>query len=102
MPKGGKNTSEAHSLRLHTLARFTLFIYLKSYGTALSEAPPTAARVTFPIVATKLESTAQCNTVPVLPITGPLKMSKLWLIRGAAQNLGKIKKKTVGEKKEGP
>ena len=35
-----------------------------------------------PIVAAKLESTAQCGTVPVPPITGPPKISKSWLIRG--------------------
>ena len=52
-----------------------LFIYLKGCGTALKEAPPAAARETFPIVATKLESTAQCGTVPVPPITGPPEMS---------------------------
>ena len=49
------------------------------------------------IVAAKLESTAQCGTVPVLPITGPLKMSKSWVIRGAAQYLGKMKEETVRE-----
>ena len=52
-----------------------LFIYLKGRGTALKEAPPAAPRETFLIVATKLESTAQCGTVPVAPITGPPEMS---------------------------
>ena len=46
---------------------FHLFIYLKGCGTALKEAPPAAARETLPMVATNLESTAQCGTVPVPP-----------------------------------
>ena len=70
---------------------FCAFIYLKGCGTALKEDPPAAARETLPIVATKLESTAQCGKIPVPPITGPPKMSKSWLIRGAAQYLGKMK-----------
>ena len=74
---------------------YSFFIYLKDCGTALNEAPPAAARKTLLIVATKLASTAQCGTFPVSPITGPPKMSKSWLIRGAAQYLEKIKK-TVG------
>ena len=58
------------------------FIYLKGCGTALKEVPPVAAREALPIVATKVESTAQCETVPVPPITGPPKMSNSWLFRG--------------------
>ena len=73
-------------------------IYLKGYETTQKEPPPAAAWETLPNVATKLESTAQCRTVPVPPITVPPKMSKSWLIREAAQYLGKIKE-TVGEKK---
>ena len=38
--------------------------------TALKEASPAAARETLPIVATKLESTAQYGTVPVPPLPG--------------------------------
>ena len=75
-------------------------IYLKDCGTALKKAPLAAARKTLPIVATKLESTAECGMVPVPPVTGPPKMSKLWLIRGAAQYLGKMKE--TGEKKGAP
>ena len=75
------------------------FISLEGCGSALKEAPPAAARATLPIVATKLESTTQCGTVPVPPITGPPKMSKSWLIRGAAQYLEKMKEETVGEKR---
>ena len=61
---------------------YYLSTYLKGCGTALKEAPPAAARETLPIVATKLESTTQCGTVPVSPITEPPKMSKSWLVRG--------------------
>ena len=60
------------------------------------EAPPAAGRETLPIVATKLESTAQCEAVSVPPIAGLPKRSKLW---GAAQCLGKMKEETVGEKR---
>ena len=42
-----------------------LFIYLKGCGTVQKEDPPAAVRETLPIVATKLESTAQCGMVPV-------------------------------------
>ena len=35
---------------------------------------------------------------PVPPINGPPKMRKSWLIRGAAQCLGKIKEETVRKK----
>ena len=42
---------------------------------------------------------ARCGTVPVPPITEAPKLSKSWLIRGAAQYLGKMKEGTVGEKK---
>ena len=34
-----------------------------------------------------------------VPITGPPKMSKSWLIRGAPQSLGKMKEETGGEKR---
>ena len=61
--------------------------------------PPAAAQETLPIVAAKLESTAQYGTVPVPPITGLPRKSILWLIKGAVQYLGKIKEETV-EKKE--
>ena len=67
----------------------SLFIYLK--------APPAAARETLPIVATKREYRPMRNG-PCTPITRPPKMSKSWLIRGAAQYLGKLKE-TVGEKR---
>ena len=76
-----------------------IFIHLKDRATALKEVPPAAAQETLPIVATKLESTGQCGTVPVPPITEPPKMSKSRQIRGAAQYFGKIKEETVGEKK---
>ena len=75
-----------------------VLIYLKDCRTALKEAPPAAARETLPIVSTKVESIAQCGTVPVPPITGPSKMSKSWLTRGAAQYLGKMKEDS-GRKK---
>ena len=73
--------------------------YLKGCETVLKETPSTAARETLLIVAAKLESTAQCGTVPVPPITGPPKMNKSLIIRGAAQYLGKMKEETVGEKR---
>ena len=72
---------------------------LNGCGTALKVAPPAAARETLPIVSTKLDSTMQCETLRVLSITGPPIMSKSWLIRGAAQYLGKMKEETVGEKR---
>ena len=52
-----------------------VIIYLMGCEAALKEAPPAAARETLPTVATKLESTAHCGTVPVPPITGPPEMS---------------------------
>ena len=78
---------------------FIIFLYLKGCGTVLKKAPPAAARETLPIFAAKLESIAQCGTVPVPPITGPPKMNKSWLIRRAAQYLGKMKEKTVVDKR---
>ena len=59
----------------HYLKYNNIFIYLKGCGTALKEAPPAAARETFPIVATKLETTALCGKVPVPPITRPPEIS---------------------------
>ena len=67
---------------------FVLF-YLKSCETVLKETLPAAARETLPIVAAKLENTAQCGTVPEPPITGPPKMRKSWLIRGQHSTLEK-------------
>ena len=87
-----KNNLESFRYRI---VHYILFIYLKGYGTALKEEPPAAARDTLPIVATKLESTAQCGTLPVPPITGPPKINKSWLIRGTAQYIGKMKEETV-------
>ena len=55
--------------------------FLKECGGVLKKAPLAAAQETLPIVAAKLESTAQCETITVPPITGPPKMSKSWLIR---------------------
>ena len=75
-----------------------LHLFLKGCEAALKEASRAAARETLPIVATKLESTAQCETVPIPPITGPPKMSKSWLIRMAAQYIGKLKRDS-GRKK---
>ena len=79
-----------------------IIIYLKGCGSAHKEAPPAAAGETWPIVATTLESTAQCGTVtvpPPPPITRPPKMSKSRLVRVAAQYLEKLKEETVGEKR---
>ena len=81
------------------LLGYACAFYLKGCETALKEAPPAAARETLHSVATKLESTAQCGTVPVPLINGPPKISKSWLIRRAAQYLGKMKE-AVGEKRE--
>ena len=51
-----------------------LFFYLVK---GLWDSPKgAAARESLPIVAAKLESTAQCGGVPVPPITGPPKISK--------------------------
>ena len=77
----------------------SFIIYLQSCGTTLKETSAAAARETLPIVAAKLESTAQGGTVPVSSITGPPKMSNSWLIRGAAQYFEKMREETVGEKK---
>ena len=73
-------------------------ISFKSCGTALNEAPSAAARETLPIVAAKLESTAQWWTVPVPPITGPLKVSKTCLIKGAAQYILKNERRDSEKK----
>ena len=69
----------ASQLLLHYL------FYLKGCGTVLKEAPPAARGETFPIVVAKRKSTAHCGTVPVLSITGPPKMNKLWRTSGPAQ-----------------
>ena len=55
--------------------RSMIIIYLKNCGTAQKEVSPAAARATLPIVATKLESAAQCGTIPIPPITSPPEMS---------------------------
>ena len=60
--------------------------------------PPPAARETVHIVATKLESTAQCVTVLVPTITGPPKMSKSSVIRERHSTL-KNKRRDSGRKK---
>ena len=82
-----------------------LYIYifnLKGCGTVLKVALPAAARKTLPTVAAKLESIAQCGTVPVPPITGPSKISKSLLIRGTAQHLEKNERRDSVRKKRGP
>ena len=76
-----------------------LLINLKDCGTGLKKALSAAALEILPIVATKLESTARCGTFPVPPISGPPKMNKSWLIRGAAQYLEKMKKRDSGRNK---
>ena len=78
--------------------RLLFFIYLKGCGTALKEAPPAAAQDPLPIFATKLESIAQCGAFPVSPFTGLPTMRKSWLIREAAQYIGKMKEETVRKK----
>ena len=72
---------------------------IKGDETVLMEALPAAVRETLPIVSAKVESTAQCRTVPVSPITEPPKMRRSWLIGGAAQYLEKMKEQTVRKKK---
>ena len=56
---------------------------------------PAAARKTLPIIAAKLESTAQIGAAPLSPIT---ESPKSWLARGRHITL-KMKEETVGEKK---
>ena len=77
-----------------------LIDYLKGCGTVLKETPPATGTGNLAhCCRAKLESTAQCCTIPVPPITGTLKMSKSQLIKVKEQYLGKMNE-TVGE--EGP
>ena len=81
------------------LQRLWFIYFLRGCGTVLKKAPLAAARENLPIVAAKLESTAQCRTVPVPSNTGLPKMRESWLIKGAAQCRGKMNEETVGDKK---
>ena len=72
--------------------------FLKGYGTVLNAAPP--AEHGKPCLFLPRTWKVLRNTERSLytSITGPPKMSKSWLIKGAAQYLGKMKEETVGEK----